>query len=116
MYGLGRSAGKRFRRRDGCHDISGQATVSVDPGEEPLTDPAPCMHDEPDVPLHLADDLDPNRTGHRWALIAPIHIGRSHEWPARARGPQQAVSAIAVLNVRRGGVPLESPAIGVDVA
>ena len=74
------------------------------------------MHDEPDVPLRLADDLDPDEIGHAWALVAPIRIGQLHEWRARTCGPQQACSAIAVLNVRRGGVPLESPAIGVDVA
>lgn len=90
--------------------------MRVDPGEEALTDPAPCMHDEPDVPLHLADDPDPDGTGDGWALIAPIHMSRSHEWPARARGSQKALGAIAILKVRRRGVSLERPAIGVDVA
>ena len=51
-----------------------QAAVAVDPGEGALNDPAPCMHDEPDLSLNVADDLDPDGTGHAWALIALIRI------------------------------------------
>ena len=32
------------------------------------------MHDEPDLSLNVADDLDPDGTGHAWALIALIRI------------------------------------------
>jgi hypothetical protein len=39
-------------------DVFGEATVAIDPGEEPFDDPSARQHDEAGLTGDFADDLD----------------------------------------------------------
>ncbi len=98
--------------------ITDEAAVLDDPGKCPFDHPAAADHGEAGllgVALHhLDDDVGPLLgPAHEAAGIAAVGEGAFDEWEAGSRGLEDALGAVAVLDI--GGVDLNGEQASVGV-
>src|ERR1700683_1172669 len=101
---------------DGSLEILGEASVSVDPGEETFDDPATWENREADLIGQLAHDFEDyaRRVCNTLGSIGGVGEDALDEWKRTARGLKQRHGAVAVLNGGRMNLQRERPSVGVD--
>lgn len=91
---------------DGCCialEVACEASVSTDPRQHALDDPA-LGQDHETMRIGSLDDDDPpgprgrNRLHHLWSLIAGIGEDRLDEWEAAPRLAENIARAVAILH------------------